>query len=129
MGLMRLMDGPTVQVEIDIDAPRHAVWGLVTDPAAMGDFSPEYLGGEWVPPSEGPALGARFTGRNNREGVTWETTATVVECEPERIFAFRIGAADAPSTTWRFQFHPTKAGGTRLVQSCALGTAQSPLTA
>ena len=94
---MRLVDGPTVQLEIEIDAPRSTVWELVTDPAAMGDFSPEYLGGEWDPPFDGPAVGARFTGRNRREGATWQTTATVVECERERIFAVRIGEADAPS--------------------------------
>ncbi len=126
---MRLSDRPTVQVEIEIDAPRQTVWELVTDPVAMGDCSPEYLGGEWLPPAQGPAVGACFTGRNRRDGVTWETTASVVECEPERIFAFRIGETEVPSSTWRFQFHPTKAGGTRLVQSCAIGTAESPLTA
>ena len=126
---MRLADGPTVQTEIEIDAPRDVVWQLVTDLAAMGEFSPEYVGGEWNPPSDGPAVGARFTGTNARGDVTWQTTAEVIACEPERLFSFRIGNADDPSTTWRFQFHPTKAGGTRLVQSCALGTAQSPLTA
>jgi len=44
---MRLSDRPTVQGDVEIDAPRAIVWALVTDPARMGEFSPENTGGAW----------------------------------------------------------------------------------
>jgi uncharacterized protein YndB with AHSA1/START domain len=116
-------------VEIEIQAPPEVVWQLVTDPQKMGEFAREYEGGAWDPPHRGPALGATFTGHNRRGATAWHTIATVVECAEQRVFAFVVGDISNPSATWRYQFHPTKGGGTRLAESCTIGTAASPLTA
>jgi len=133
---MRLSDRPTVQCDIQIDAPRGIVWSLVTDPARMGEFSPENTGGAWDPPHTGPALGARFTAGNARADMHWRRTATVIQCKPDRVFAFAVTdpgdpAADParPIAVWRYQLHPTRSGGTWLVESVEFGTAASPLTA
>lgn len=122
---MRLEDRPTVQVEIDIDAPRRVVWDLVTDPRLMGSFSPENLGGGWDEPFTGPDVGARFTSRNRWGQMEWETTALVVQCAAERVFSFVVGDVEVPAATWRYQFHPRKGGGTRLVEMVELGTGRS----
>jgi uncharacterized protein YndB with AHSA1/START domain len=126
---MKISDRPTVQVEIDIDAPRSVVWSLITDPARMGEFSPENLGGTWDLPHAGPAVGARFTSRNRWEGMEWETTSIVVQCEPERVFSFAVSDVEQPSATWRYQLHPRKGGGTRLVESMEFGPGPSGTTA
>lgn len=122
---MRLADRPTVQVEIEIDAPRELVWSLVVDPTRMGDFSPENRGGAWEAPWTGPAVGARFVARNRRGEMEWETTSTVVQCEPDRAFSFVVGDPEQPSTTWRYQFHPRRGNGTRLAESMEFGPGPS----
>lgn len=119
---MRLSDGPTVEVEIEIDAPREIVWALVTDPARMGDFSPENLGGSWDEPFTGPEAGASFTSRNRWGDREWEMTSTVTQAEASRAFTFVTGSPDDPGAIWRYQFHPRKGGGTRLVESMQFGT-------
>lgn len=133
---MRLRDRPTVHGDVRIDAPRSLVWSLVTDPARMGALSPENTGGRWVPPFDGPAVGAVFSAGNRRGDMTWVRTSTVVECEPERVYAFAVTDPDDPAAdpadpiaVWRYQLHPTREGGTWLVESVEFGTAESPLTA
>jgi uncharacterized protein YndB with AHSA1/START domain len=125
---MNLADGATVQVEIEIDAPRETVWALVTkDPTRMGQFSPENLGGSWDHPHTGPEVGARFTASNQWNGMEWSTTSTVTQAEPNRAFSFVVGDPAEPSATWRYQLHPLKGGGTRLVELMQFGTGFSPL--
>jgi len=133
---MRLSDRPTVSDDVEIDAPPALIWSLVTDPARMGEFSPENGGGSWLRPATGPAVGARFTASNQRGAMSWTRTSTVIECRPPRVFAFAVTdpedpAADpvAPIAVWRYQLHPRRDGGTWLVESVEFGTAPSPLTA
>ena len=50
---MRYEDGPTVEVEVLIDAPIERVWALVTDIDLPARFSTEFLGATWL--DDGPA--------------------------------------------------------------------------
>ena len=45
---MRMSDRPTVDVEIFVAASPTRVWKLVTNLDRMGQWSPEYQGGEWI---------------------------------------------------------------------------------
>jgi hypothetical protein len=40
-----------------------------------------------------------------------------------------VGDPDEPSATWRYQLHPLRGGGTRLVEFMQFGTGFSPLNA
>jgi uncharacterized protein YndB with AHSA1/START domain len=126
---MRFADGPTVEVDVQIDAPPSRVWELVCDVALPAKFSTEFQGGEWLDGAE-PSLGATFKGRNYMEGIgEWETTSVVVEYEPERVFAWAVGNdAETAAALWRFELQPEGAG-TRLKQFVRLGPGQSGLTA
>ncbi|MGH8929460.1 MAG: SRPBCC family protein [Egibacteraceae bacterium] len=124
----RFADGPSVEVEVYVDASPGCVWRLVTDISLPARFSHEYQGGEWVEGSDGPARGARFTGRNRHPAIgEWETTCTVVECAPERVFAWAVNDLEHPAASWRFELEP-QASGTRLRQSARLGPGPSGLT-
>ena len=57
---MRMRDRPTIEAETFIEAPPAHVWELVTDIVRMGQWSPEYQGGEWLDGATGPAVGSRF---------------------------------------------------------------------
>lgn len=125
---MFLADRPTAAGHVDIDAPRGVVWSLLTDPQRMGDFSPENDGGSWDPPATGPAVGATFTSSNTRKGMAFVRTSTVLECEEPRLFSFAAGDRDDATAIWRYELHPRRGDGTRVVEHMVFGTAPSPLT-
>jgi uncharacterized protein YndB with AHSA1/START domain len=121
-------DRPSVEVELIVAAPATRVWELVTDLVLMGQWSPEYQGGEWIDGATGPVVGARFKGRNKRRERQWESISTVIEAEPGRSFAWAVGDPKHASATWRFDLIPEDRG-TRVRQHVELGPGPSGLTA
>jgi hypothetical protein len=97
---------------IEITASCEMVWGMVSDITRMGEWSPETVSGEWLDGGGGPAVGARFRGRNKRRG-PWTTTSTVTAATPGTDFAFSVGKGE---TTWRYDFTPVD-GGCRVTES------------
>ena len=97
---------------IDILAPSEQVWAMVSDVTRIGEWSPEAVAAEWVDGATGPAVGARFKGRNKRRG-SWSTTCTVTASTPGREFAFTVGKGE---TAWRYDLAPTD-GGCRVTES------------
>ena len=127
--MVRHADSPTVEVETLIEAPADVVWSLVTDIDLPGRFSSEFQGADWLDGADGPALGARFAGRNHHRVIgDWEMTCTVRWCEPERSFGWVVGDVDAPGASWRFDLEPVD-GGTRLRQWAQMGPGGSGITA
>lgn len=126
---MQMSDLPTVEVEILIHASANRVWDCVTDLNLVGAWSPEYQGGEWIEGATGPAVGARFTGRNKRGEREWESTSTVIEATPGQTFAWAVGGdPNHPAATWRFDLTP-EGDGTRVRQHVQMGPGPSGLTA
>ena len=128
--MVRYADGPTAEVEVEIDASPDRVWALVTDIDLPARFSQEFQGGHWDEGATGAAVGARFTGRNSHPAIgEWETHPLVVECDPPRVFAYVVGDPDASSATWRFELEPIAGGSrTRLRQWARMGPGPSGLT-
>jgi uncharacterized protein YndB with AHSA1/START domain len=125
---MKYSDCPTVEVDVLIGASPDSLWNLVTDIDLPARFSNEFQGAAWLEGASGPTLGACFSGRNRHPaGGEWESTSTVVACEPERVFAWAVGDPDHPSASWRFELAP-EAGGTRLRQWAQMGPGRSGLT-
>jgi uncharacterized protein YndB with AHSA1/START domain len=122
---LRYADCPGAEVEIDIQAAPEVVWRLVSDIELPARFSSEFRGAEWLDGASRPALGARFVGHNHHPAIgEWDTTATVVEFEPGRVFGWVIGDPEAPSASWRFSLQPVGAA-TRLTQEMTMGPARS----
>ena len=124
---MRMSDRPTVEAETFIEASPQRVWELVTDIVLMGRWSPEYDGGTWLDEAAGVAVGARFRGRNKREGREWESVSTVVEAELGKSFAWAVGDPSNAAATWRFVL-TYEGSGTRVRQHVELGPGPSGLT-
>jgi hypothetical protein len=124
---VRYKDGPTVEVEVHIDASPARVWALVTDIELPGRFSSEFQGADWIEPATGPAIGATFRGRNRHEAIgEWETTSFVVVCDPERAFEWAVTDPNNPSASWRFELEPD-GDGTLLKQWMRMGPGRSGL--
>ena len=89
-------------------------------------FSSEFLGARWL--DEGPAVGARFAGRNHHDAIgDWETTSFVARYEPPRAFEWAVTDLDEPSASWWFELSEESAG-TRLLQGMRMGPAPSGLS-
>ncbi len=123
--MARFSDSPVVEVQADIAAPPATVWQLVTDLDLPARFQDEFRGAHWL--DDGPALEARFLGRNERKGRTWETTSWVVAYEPERVFGWAVSDRDNPGATWTFTLEPLD-GHTRLRYHRRLGPGPSGIT-
>ncbi len=125
--MARFADLPVVEVSADIAAPPGAVWELVTDVNLPGRFQDEFQRAEWLD-GDGPALGARFAGWNERRGFQWDTVSWVVAYEPEREFGWAVSDPDNPGAIWTYRLEPAD-GGTRLTYHRQLGPGPSGVTA
>jgi hypothetical protein len=122
---LRHSDCPTAEVSVAIAATPQALWALVSDIQLPARFSSEFRGAEWLDGATGPALGARFRGRNYHPALgEWETTSTICEYQPERTFGWSVGRPERPAARWRFILVP-QASGTRLTQWVQIGPARS----
>lgn len=100
---MRFVDGPTVEVEIQVGAPPDRVWPLVSDIALPPRFSNELVEVAWLDGATGPAPGVRFVGRNRHPAIgSWEATCVITECSPPSRFAWEVDNAGVVSASWRF---------------------------
>lgn len=89
-----------------IEAPAQRVWELVSDLPQMGRFSSENRGGSWRGGATGPAVGARFRGRNASGARRWSTDVRVVRCEQGRSFAFAVSSFGIPVSEWAYDITP-----------------------
>ncbi|MDT5229618.1 MAG: hypothetical protein QOI39_118 [Mycobacterium sp.] len=124
----RYADNPTVQVQTWIGASPRRVWELVSDIELMPTMSQELQSIEWLDGATEPAVGAKFVGRSKHEALgEWATTSHVIECEPERVFAWAVEDPANPTAIWRFRLEP-KNGGTELSEWMQMGPARSGLS-
>lgn len=101
--------GALVERSIEVAAPAHAVWRLVSDLPAMGRFSPENTGGRWTK-GTGPDVGASFRGTNAQGRRRWSTRATVTRSVPGEAFAFSVSSVGLPVADWSYVLTPTGQG-------------------
>lgn len=103
---------------VDIEASVESVWELVSDIRRVGEWSVECTACEWIGDSTGPAVGARFRGRNRRNGSRWTRTCEVVAVEAPWRFVWRtLPTRLLPdSTKWTFEL-ADRGGVTRLSQA------------
>jgi hypothetical protein len=117
-----------VEVRTWIGAAPQWVWQLVSDVRLMPSLSEELQSVEWLDEAARPEVGARFRGHSKHEALgEWATTSTVVECEPERVFAWAVEDPDRPTAVWRFRLEP-RDGGTELSEWMQMGPARSGLS-
>jgi polyketide cyclase/dehydrase/lipid transport protein len=97
--------------------PADELFDLVADVTRMGDWSP-VCKACWWDDGDGPAVGARFTGRNELPERTWETRSEVVEAERGRAFSWVV--VEPPTRArWAYAFEPVD-GGTKLTETWEL---------
>lgn len=113
----------SVADSIVIDAPPARVYEQLSDPTAMGRWSPENRGATVRGERRGAHVGMVFEGRNRRGAVSWTTRCTVTAAEPGERFAFRVHAIGVrrprlpgPIATWDYRFEAVD-GGTRVTET------------
>lgn len=106
---------PDVAVSRRVAASPAAVWRLVGDPTRMGEWSPEAVAQVWLDGAGGPAVGARFRGRNRLGWHRWSTVCTVVAWTPEREVAWDARYGGLAVARWGYRLVPD-GDGTLLVE-------------
>lgn len=125
---MRYEDGPTVEVEVVVDATPDDLWEVVNDIAVPARFSDELVEVAWMGEATGPEIGARFAGRNEHPAIgRWETTSVIVEYDRPRRMAWNVENDGTVSASWRFELL-AEGHGTRLRQWGRMGPGPSGLT-
>lgn len=97
---------------IRIEATPQAVYDVVSDITRTGEWSPICRGCDWED-SDGPRLGAHFTGHNAKPDREWDTRNEVVAAEPGRAFAWEVNGG---LVRWGYEMTPDGAG-TRLTET------------
>ncbi|HNP57671.1 MAG TPA: SRPBCC family protein [Gordonia sp. (in: high G+C Gram-positive bacteria)] len=125
---MRYHDQPTIEVEMKVAATPEEVWPVVTDITLPVDLPGELYEAEWLADADGPAVGARFVGRNRIDNLgQTETVCTVVELEPGRRWVYSVNVGDMePWAQWGFEVDPSRDGSV-VRQFVRIGLAPSPL--
>ncbi|MGA9594602.1 MAG: SRPBCC family protein [Acidimicrobiia bacterium] len=125
--MARFADLPTVETSVVVNAPPERIWPLITDVNFPSCFSDEFQGGEWL--DAGPALGARFVGRNSNAFIgEWETISTVDVFDPKRSFGYLVGDPASPGARWRYDIEPLAEGGMRVAMRAEMGPGRSGVT-
>ncbi|MGH4009809.1 MAG: SRPBCC family protein [Pseudonocardiaceae bacterium] len=123
-----MSDLPSAEVSLTVAAPPERVWMLVSDVTRVGDWGGECVDAQWEG-SAGPQVGARFRGRQVREGRTWETYSVVTEAQPGVSFGWAVEDPGNAAATWRYELAPDGSGGTVLRYRAVMGPGPSGLTA
>lgn len=95
-----------VEVKVRIEASAERVWGLVGDPARMGEWSPECNRVVWKGGADAPAKGATFKGYNRLGWRRRSTAGTVVTYEPGREIAWDVDIAGMKVARWAYRVVP-----------------------
>lgn len=82
----------SVSDSVLIRAAPSAVYERLSDPTAMGRWSPENLGARVLGGRRDAHVGMVFEGRNKRGPFRWTTRCTVTAADPGLRFAFRVHA-------------------------------------
>jgi hypothetical protein len=107
--------GTTGEARVHVDAVPEKVYDIVSDVTRMGEWSPETTECEWLDGATGPAVGARFKGKNKRGIITWSTKPSVSVADPGREFSFVVGN----ETRWTYRFEPDS-NGTQIIETFEL---------
>jgi hypothetical protein len=105
-----------VTVERTVEADPGVLWDLVADLPAMGRWSPENQGGDWIRGAEGPVVGARFKGANAHGRHRWNTLSTVAVADRPSEFAWEVTYGPFKVARWSFRFE-ADATSTRVTQT------------
>jgi hypothetical protein len=100
---MSAMADNQVEVSTEIHADADKLYDMVADLANMGKWSPEATGGRWLG-GEGPALGAKFLGRNRRGWRRWVTVAKITDADRGKRFAFDVTSGPLKVAHWAYEF-------------------------
>lgn len=117
----------SVSDSIVIAAEPQELYDRISDPTAMGSWSPENQGavvdGHDAGSPTGTVVGTSFVGTNRRGRATWVTRCTVTAADPGRRFAFRVHRIglrtprlNASIASWEYRFEADPTGGTRVVE-------------
>ena len=98
---------------IVVAVPPDELYDLISDVTRTGEWSPSCRECRWADGATEAAVGARFHGRNEGQGRSWDTVSEVVAADRGREFTWVVGEG---YVRWSYALDATD-GGTRLTES------------
>lgn len=92
-----------------MDAAPETVYALITDLSALTDCAEETVAMQWRK-GDSARPGATFSGANRNGKYSWNTTCTVVDAEPGRLFSFDVRSSIIPVARWAYEITPVDGG-------------------
>ncbi|QNE73257.1 SRPBCC family protein [Streptomyces finlayi] len=92
-----------------VDSTPDSVYQLISDVSLIETWSPSASAVSYEP-GDGPWVGARFSGRNRRDGREWVTHSEVVQADPGSAFAFVVGGAEQGIVRWNWHLYEQGVG-------------------
>jgi len=105
-----------VEVTQWFTAPISEVWALLSNVERMAGLGPEHVEAHWLDP--GPMVGARFTGKNCRDGFEWEVPCHIIECDPPLRLTWTVLEPENPSSVWSYSLTPEREGTSVVQRFC-----------
>jgi len=105
----------TIDVTEPVGAPADRVWAVIGDPVGMGGLTAECAEMAWTAGCSGPAVGARFRGRNRSGWRRWSTTCTIVRYEPGTEIAWDVSFGPLPIARWSYRVEPGDTAGSSVL--------------
>lgn len=106
---------PSATGTVRIDAAPEAVYALITDLSALADCAEETVAMQWRK-GDSARPGAKFGGANRNGSHSWNTTCTVVDADPGRLFSFEVRSSVIPVARWAYEITPVD-GGCQVTES------------
>lgn len=106
---------PSARGTVHIDAAPETVYALITNLSALTDCAEETVAMHWRK-GDSARPGAKFSGANRNGSHSWNTSCTVTDAEPARLFAFDVRASMLPVSRWSYEITPTD-GGCQVTES------------
>ncbi|WP_158879488.1 SRPBCC family protein [Amycolatopsis anabasis] len=107
---------PSATGQIDVKAPAHRVYSLISDLPTMAGCAEEYAGHRWLDGATSARVGARFRGRNQRGFRRWSTLSTITDADAGSRFAFEVTFLGFPIARWQYDLEPA-GDGCRVTES------------
>lgn len=125
--------GAQVEVVLVADQEPAAVWGLITDVARIGEWSPECVGGRWLD-GAAPRPGARFEGDNKfADGFSSTVTCVVTQAQQPEVFEWIVldptESPESPGSIWRYELTAgDRPGQTKVLHRFVHGSGETGLS-
>ena len=106
-----------VSSSIEIEAPPHEVYALLSDVTRTGEWSPECVRCRWLDGATAAGEGVRYRGSSRNGWRRWSTMSTIRVARPAEELTWDVSYLGRPVARWSYEMTALDGTRTRLTES------------